>query len=425
MEFATPPDRAPVAPGHARESWWQRHWPSPGFPALDTSDRCDVVVVGGGVTGCAAALRIARSGSRVLLLEARAIAAGASGRNGGFLLAGMAHRPVELAARVGEQHAATLYDMTAEGRERLYETARAIGAGDLVARTGSLRLAADADELEQLHAEATLLEAMGSVRVRRLDAHELPPRLVGHFLGGLHFPDDGRSVPAGWVRALASAAAESGAFLYEDSPVVAIDDDTDGVVVRVDAGHEVRADHVVVATEAWLSGLLPELAGLVLPYRSQVLAAAPPRDRLGQVARVLPHVTWSRRGWDYAQQTADGTLVVGGERVEDVELVRSWREEVVDDDQRWLEEWIRRVLGTDPQVLERWAGVLSQTPDGFPLLGALPGRPRVLTCGGWGGAGNVLGFVGGQLVADLAIGRDPDVPAQLRTERIRELAGSR
>ena len=199
---------------------------------------------------------------------------------------------------------------------------------------------------------------------------------------------------------------------------MSIDDDAGRVEVRTADGHVVRADHAVVATEAWMSGLLPELAGVVLPYRSQVLAAAAPRDGAGEVTRVLPHVTWSRRGWDYAQQAADGTLVVGGEELEDVELLRHWDETPVDRDQRWLEAWVRRVLGVEPNVLARWAGVLSQTPDGFPLLGPIAGRPRVVTCGGWGGAGNVLGFVGGGLVADLVWSGDDRIPVELRADRI-------
>jgi glycine/D-amino acid oxidase-like deaminating enzyme len=420
------PRRAPIAPdADADPSWWQQQYPSPGFAPLDRDDDVDVVVVGGGVSGCSTAWHLARAGARVKLLEAREVASGASGRNGGFLLAGMAHRPVALAALVGEQRAAELYDLTARGRERVYEVAESIGAGGFARRTGSLRLAVDQDELDELDQEAALLEA-ADVRVERLGIDDLPASLPsGHFLGGLRFGDDGQLMPAGWVRSLGGAAADEGATIHERSPVEAIEDDADGVVVRTAAGHQVRAQHVVVATEAWLSGLLEELAGIVLPYRSQVLAAAPPLDADGKVRRVLDHVTWSRRGWDYAQQTADGTIVIGGEELEDVERLRAWEEVTVDSDQRWLETWLHRVLGSEPEVLTRWAGVLSQTVDGFAVLGPLPGRPRVVSCGGWGGAGNVLGFVGGGLVAALVHDGTDEIPVELRSERIADLPAVR
>lgn len=409
--------RAPTWPAQAGStSWWQRQCPSRGFAPVAATLHCDVVVIGGGVTGCSTAWHLARAGVRVVLLEARELASGASGRNGGFLLAGLAHRPVALAGLLGEARAAELFELTASGRERLLEVAAAIGAGDHVARSGSLRLAVDAAELEDLDAEATLLEAAG-VPLERLGRDQLDAPLGGHFLGGLHFPMDARSAPAGWVRALGAAAADAGAVLHENSPVETIEDDTDGVLVRTRDGAEVRADHCVVATEAWLSGLLPELAGRVLPYRSQVLAASAPLDADGAVQRLLPHVTWSRRGWDYAQQTSDGTIVVGGEQLEDVSRLRDWVESTETQDQAWLEAWLRRVLGIEPDVIARWGGVLSQTPDGFPYVGALPGRPRVLACGGWGGAGNVLGFVAGQLAADLARGIDP-VPTEFSASRV-------
>lgn len=416
--FSGSPVRAPVAPDpDATGSWWQSAWPSPGYGSLSRITQTDVVVVGAGVSGCSAAWHLARAGVRVVLLEARELASGASGRNGGFLLAGMAHRPVALSELVGEARAAELFAMTVEGRERLYDTAARIGVADYAVRTGSLRLAVDLGEVEDLAREAALLEAAG-FPVQRLSSTELSEPVGTQFLGGLRFPDDGRSVPAGWVRALGAAAADAGAAVHEWSPVVEIHDDADGVVVRTDVGHEVRADQAIVATEAWLSGLLPELAGVVLPYRSQVLAAAAPRHADGGTRRVLSEVTWSRRGWDYAQQTSDGTLVVGGEELEEIEHVRSWNEVVVDRDQRWLESWLRRVLEVEPHVIARWAGVLSQTVDGFPVLGPLPARPRVLACGGWGGAGNVLGFVGGGIVADLARGAADGVPPELRAARI-------
>ena len=393
----------PLPDPHAGTSWWQDEAPAARWGAPSSDLRCAVLVVGGGVTGCSAAWHLARAGVDVVLVDARAVASGASGRNGGFLLAGMAHRPVALAERVGTERALELHAWSSEGVDRLLATARAVDAERYVARTGSLRLAVDAAELEDLEAEAALLEA-GGFAVERLGAGSLPLPHAGGFTGGLRFPRDGRSMPAGWVRALAHAAVAAGARIHDGDAITSIDDGAStGVLATTASGRVIRAERVILATEAWLPRLLPELRGVVLPYRSQVLAAAAPRTPDGAVRRVLDHVTWSRRGWDYAQQAADGTLVVGGERDEEVERLRHWEEVTVDRDQAWIESWIRRVLEVEPEVVARWAGVLSQTVDGFPFVGALPGRDaRVLCCGGWGGAGNVLGFTCGALIADLA-----------------------
>jgi glycine/D-amino acid oxidase-like deaminating enzyme len=412
------PSQAPVHPAlDAGTSWWQDQAPSPGCAAVDGDAHYEVAVIGGGVSGCSTAWHLARAGVRVALLEARDIASGASGRNGGFLLAGLANRFEALVDIVGFDRASQLYALSATGRDRLMDTAASIGVGEHAARTGSLRVAVDLDEVDDLDLEASLLERAG-FSVERLTRAELPDDLGAHFLGGLRFPEDGRSFPAAWVRGLARAAIDAGVQVHEHTPVSAIDDDAERVTLTTPGG-TITADRVVVATEAWLSGLLPEFAGIVLPYRSQILCTEPPRGTGGDVRRVLSHVTWSRRGWDYAQQTASGHVVIGGEQLEEVERLRSWEEVTEPTDQAWLESWVERVLGFEPIVAARWAGILSQTPDGFPYVGALPGRPRVFSCGGWGGAGNVLGFVGGGMLAEALTTSRTQIPEEFSPQRLR------
>src|SRR5437667_4410586 len=115
-------------------------------PRLD--GRADVAVVGGGVTGCACARVLADAGLRVRLHEAREIASGASGRNGGFALRGGAPGYDAARAELGREHARALWELTERYLDRLAEL-----AGDAFRRTGSLRLAADADARAELEAE--------------------------------------------------------------------------------------------------------------------------------------------------------------------------------------------------------------------------------------------------------------------------------
>src|SRR5712691_3185125 len=111
----------------------------PSLPENRLAGRVDVAGVGGGVTGCACALALAAAGKRVRLHEAREIAGGVSGRNGGFALRGGA--PAYDAAReqLGPERAQLLWRLTERYLDRLAEL-----AGDAFCRTGSLRLAADA-----------------------------------------------------------------------------------------------------------------------------------------------------------------------------------------------------------------------------------------------------------------------------------------
>src|SRR5206468_9124277 len=134
--------------------WLAEQRPSLDVPRLD--GRADVAVVGGGVTGCACARVLADAGLRVRLHEAREIASGASGRNGGFALRGGAPAYDAARAELGREHARALWELTERYLDRLAEL-----AGDAFRRTGSLRLAADADERAELEAEYEALREGG------------------------------------------------------------------------------------------------------------------------------------------------------------------------------------------------------------------------------------------------------------------------
>src|SRR5919204_6831610 len=162
-------------------SYWLDE-PCPLLPERPLNGRVDVAVVGGGVTGCACAHVLAAAGLRVRLHEAREVAGGASGRNGGFALRGGA--PAYDAAReqLGRKEARTFWAMTERYLGRLAEL-----AGDAFRRTGSLRLAADRDERAALETECQGLRKDGFA-VELLD--ELPAPLDGRFDGAIFHPVD-------------------------------------------------------------------------------------------------------------------------------------------------------------------------------------------------------------------------------------------
>jgi glycine/D-amino acid oxidase-like deaminating enzyme len=340
-----------------------------------------VIVVGGGVTGCSCALTLAERGLRVRLVEAREIAGGASGRNGGFALRGAA-MPYDRARQVlGVDRARRLWQLSEAALDRLE-----LLAGDACRRVGSLRLAHGSVEAEALERELAALQADGFA-VERVDP--LPPALDRLFSAAILHPGDAALQPARWVRRLATRAAAAGAEIVE------------GRALRPEDLDELDVAQVVVAVDGLSAGLLPELAGVVSPQRGQVLVTEPLAERLFE----RPH--YAREGYDYWQQLPDGRLVVGGKRDASFETEATAAEETTELIQRELEAFVAELLGELPAITHRWAGVWGETADRLPLVGRLPTRDSVWIAGGYSGHGNVLGLACGDLVARAILGEAP------------------
>jgi glycine/D-amino acid oxidase-like deaminating enzyme len=344
-----------------------------------SSKPVDVAVVGGGVTGCSCALALADRGLRVRLYEARLLAGGASGRNGGFALRGSAERYDRVRARLGADVAGGLWELS----ERALAAIERL-AGDAFRRVGSLQLAADPRERRLLQDEFEALREDG-LGAQWID--QLPGPLDRSYHGAILHPGDGALEPARWVRRLAGRAAAAGVEIVE------------GRRVEVDS---VPAATVVVAVDGLTSALLPELGRVVWPVRGQVVVTEPLVRRLFE----RPH--YARHGFDYWQQTPDGRLVIGGSR--DAGLEDEWtaEEQTTDVVQRRIESLMRGLLGSDARVTHRWAGIWGTTDDLLPFVGPVRGRDGVWVAAGYSGHGNVLGFACGELVARALTGdRDP------------------
>jgi glycine/D-amino acid oxidase-like deaminating enzyme len=337
----------------------------------------DVAIVGAGVTGCACALHLAEAGLRVRVHEAREVAGGASGRNGGFALRGAAIAYDAARERLGSEQATALWQLTERAVDHMADL-----AGDAFRRTGSLRLATSAVEATALAAERAALEQDGFVAELQTD---LAPPLAGKFEAALVHPRDGAIQPARWVRRLAALAAEAGAEIRERRAVRSVE--------------ELEAEVVVLATDGYTQGLVPELDAAVRPTRGQVIATAP----LARILYQRPHSTYD--GYRYWHQTDDRRFVIGGFR--DIALDEEWtREEATTPTiQAALESFARELLGETPEITHRWSGIFGTTEDLLPLVGRLSDERELWVSSGYSGHGNVMGFACGELVANAILGR--------------------
>jgi glycine/D-amino acid oxidase-like deaminating enzyme len=311
--------------------------------------------------------------------DARGVAEGASGRNGGFALAGGAARYDVARETYGAEQAAYYWRWTEEALERMLEL-----GGDALRRTGSYRLAGDGDEREGMQLEYEALREDG------FDAgwlEDVPGGAAGRFHGAISHPRNASIQPARFVRRLAALATEAGAELRQHD--------------RVEDAEALDADRILVATDGYGHGLVPELADLIWPTRGQAVASAP----LDRILYDRPH--YARQGFDYWQQLPDRRILLGGFR--DVSILDELTdvEETTPTIQASLESFLHELAGKPVEVTHRWAGIFGLTQDMLPLVGPVPGKDgRVWVAGGYSGHGNVLGFACGSLVADAMLGRE-------------------
>jgi glycine/D-amino acid oxidase-like deaminating enzyme len=368
-------------------------------PPLIGSVEAEVCVVGGGVAGLSCAFRLARRGIETVLLERDTVAGGASGRNGGFLIAGVAVFHNDARERYGPVRAREMYARTLAAQEEVYELAAELEVAEAVRRVGLLRLAVSEDEAEHVrgHVEALRADSFPGELVER---DELPPALRQTGLVACLTDHDGALHPARWCRALAQAAEAAGARIYEESPVQGTVPAPEEGAVETDGGR-VRARHVVVAADGALPALVPEYAGRVRPRRLHMVATAP-------LPPVVDRMVYARWGYEYLQQRPDGRVLAGG--FSDVDAEDSYTDSDAGSPAIWerVERYLRSDLGVDAEITHRWAGVVGYAEDSLPYVGEVPGRPRLYVAGGYSGVGNVPGFMSGRDLADTIAGHGPE-----------------
>jgi gamma-glutamylputrescine oxidase len=372
--------------------WLSESKPTVSSPKLD---RVDVAVIGAGITGCTCAHALASAGKSVRVHDARGIGEGASGRNGGFALRGAAARYDVAQDTYGADAARELWLRTESALDRLEPV-----AGDAFRRSGSLRLAADAEERVEIRAEYEALSEDGFAAEWRDELDHLRP----DFRGAIFHPPDGAVQPARFVQRLATRAAEAGVAFQEHDRVTALED--------------LDAEQIVIATDGSGRGLLPELDETLWPARGQVLATEPIEERLFE----CPH--YARHGFDYWQQLVDGRVVLGGFRDFSILAEMTDDETTTDPIQEALDAFLVELLGYMPGVTHRWAGIFGLTQDLLPLVGPVPAHDGVWVAAGYSGHGNVLGFLCGELVAAALLGGDDPLLELFAPARLLQLEAS-
>jgi len=358
----------------------------------------DVAIVGAGFTGLNAALALAEAGTSVAVLEAGHLGHGASGRSGGQVNLGLNLGPNALIEQFGAVAGERLIETIGHVPDEVFGVIRRHGLDCDPVQNGWVQGAATSAQRRMQEALARDYEHYG-IRFDVLDAEEVLGRSGAEgYLGGLFCPSAGSLHPLSYTYELARVAMEKGVRLFTETRVDRLQkDDRRWQVIGGDG--RVKAETVLVCTNAYTDALIPGLKETFVPVRSLLMASAPLSSDLR--SKVMPNqVTFvdKRRLILYLRYDRDGRLCAGDHG--------PMRDRFALADYEGLK---KRVINVFPDLAGvrwdfHWGGRVAMTRSKLPFLYAID---RGLIAGmGYNGRGVGMGSVMGRILAEHILGKE-------------------
>jgi len=361
----------------------------------------DVCIVGGGLAGLSTALGLVERGVKnVAVLEARQVGYGASGRNGGFVFGGYSLDCADLLKTLGASRAREIYALTTDAVD-LMRARIARYRIDCDVTDDGVILANWFDEPARLEAQRRLMLESFGVDWEPVAAEHLARQLkTRRYHGGLFERNAFHFHPLKYVLGVADAAARAGVRIHEQSPVVHLQRDGAGFVLRTPQG-VIDAQHVVMAGGGYARNVYAKVERAVLPIATYVMATEPLGARLHDAIDTRAAVYDTRFAFDYYRPLPDTRILWGG-RIS----VRDRAPEVI---ARLLRRDLLKVYPQlhDVRVDYAWGGLMSYARHKMPQIGRT--ADGVWHAVGFGGHGMAPTTVSGELLA-AAIAGERAVP---------------
>lgn len=381
------------------------HWTTtagatPKTAPLQGSVEVDVVVVGGGLTGCRTALGLAEGGTSVAVVDSKTIGWGASGRSGGQCNPIWRKTPDEIRALLGTRHGDTLVQTTLSAADDLFADIATYDVDCDAVQAGWVQAAHTRKNARTMSALGKAWAAAGA------DIVELNGDEVQQASGSpaysfaLRHSAGGHVQPLSLTRGYARAAAARGAQLFDNTPITSLERKDGKWHARSTQG-TIIAENVVLTTNAYSTDLWPGLRKTFHPLVSIILATEPLSD--AQREEILPGsitISDSRLAIFYARCDRDGRLIFGcvGSN-EKVDTLGGFQR-------------LKRGLNTvfpqlsDTGIERKWAGRIAVTPEMMPHLHEP--APGVLAGVGFSGRGIAMTSVMGRALSRKLLGTSAD-----------------
>jgi gamma-glutamylputrescine oxidase len=383
------------------------------YPALQEDVQCDVAIVGGGLAGLSAAIELADRGFSVRLLEARQVGFGASGRNGGQAIHGLACDQSEIESQLGLDEARRVFGMSIEALDLIRDRCRRFNI-DCDWRDGYLGVATSAGKARDLLAGADHLDQAYAYPMRRIARADLGAWINSpRYHAAVHDPRSGHLHPLKYTLGLARAATSLGVVIHEDTAVTALTTGQGGGqgtrqrsahpsadhAVLHTANGRITARQVLLAGNVYLQGLAPQLASRIMPVGTYIVASAPMGEALArQLIACNAAVCDNNFVLDYFRFSADWRLLYGGRvsysTATPMNLAESMRARMV--------ETFPPLA--DTPVSHAWGGFVDISMNRAPDFGRLPNAAQVYYLQGFSGHGLALTGLAGRVVAEAMAG---------------------
>lgn len=418
-------DMATLAPG-ARRAWWLREAldaePGEPCPAPTADTTADVVIVGGGFTGLWAAWWLLERDPdlRVTILEADIVGGGASGRNGGFLT-GWWDALTALVATFGRGPGLAAAAALDEAPAWIGAWAARHDVDPWYVPGGTLVVSSSPAQDDPWASILEMAATLGvSDRYVALTASAVQARCASPVLrGGMLVPSDASVQPARLARGLRRVLLARGVTIHEGTEVLGIHEDGSGVRAVTGHGPVIRARRAVLAVNAWAAGWPGGGFGSrLITWSSYMVLTEPIPDRLAALGWTGGEaITDCRFTNHYFRTTADGRIAFGGGggRAGYGGRLGDW----VERDRAstaLAARGFRRIFPMldDVALVDAWGGPIDISPNHLPSFGGMPGSSgRVVFGHGYSGTGVGPSWLGGQILAALAVGDRDDPVARL------------
>lgn len=368
-------------------------------PCLQENIRCDVCVIGGGLTGINAALNLAEKGYSVVVLESERVGWGASGRNGGHAGGGPRHGVTELEQLLGKDDAQRHWDLNRIAltycKDRI--TQHEI---DCDWRDGNIHACFNIKETEETKREIDYLhQRYKAEHISFLSPEEMAGKIgTTVYAGGEMNSESGHMHPLNFILGLAIEAEKIGVKIFENSRVIKNDRANPSTLSTEYA--QVIADKVVIGCNGYLEKLEPRIAGNIMPINNYVLATEPlSEDVARSLIRDNESVSDTRFVVNYYRLSPDRRMLFGGGE--------SYTKKFPADIKKFVRKYMLRIY---PQLAEAridygWGGTLAVTMNRFANFGRID---SMYYAHGYSGHGLVLASFAGKLIADAIDGDDSE-----------------